>query len=445
MARTADIRLFMVSQFPYATFSQHLKVAEKIYDGINKVIATVESKDGDYSKADLVVIDNISLVFRVKSAVKFCCVRNEGMYVLNNLEGFIAELKVLVAMGGTNKYFYDMILPRDADVMYAFNNNSEHLAVLNAHVYSNLTRRHQNRARAGSQNDIDFKLDMGKGEKPLAFSIKNIEFTEKSVSFRLWCECEIPRNAFSSMYDFVIITPELAKAFARVEEIKKEDKQLTPFEQLAKEINQAMFDDLIQDNLIKVALAKGLARSKTPLVTKHTTIELGVYDFEFYTDKSETFNGTVQIVVSLDDTAIYSKVLKLAPLISDQSHMNIFYSTGEQRKDINKFLEENLEPDSVDNIARWIKDSLLHDQENNPRLTPLYCTTNGNRTIVIKPVAINGKEGDHVEIIFESGYVSSVIPFDLNYIEVEELPPAVAVKPTKPRGLLTRLLSVFSW
>lgn len=205
MARNADIRLYLVKQFPYATLSDFLAAAEQIEKGINQTLTGGFTLPSTFAAIDFIKYmgDTKSMGFTVRTPTKFTNELGDMEFTIASLAAFIDELRVLVHlrnMGGVN--FGQVVIPPDGDIMYSFGNEGDMYNIFSAELFSCLTRRFQNRGRRGCDNDYHFELKFPLDLVPVNVSIKDINFKDDKVYFRLFIDTEIMHNALGGQYVF---------------------------------------------------------------------------------------------------------------------------------------------------------------------------------------------------------------------------------------------------
>lgn len=435
MSRTSDIRQYMIAQYPYMSYNQMLKQVKCIQD---EFIAETDklTKGGDSHQLGLISDAYAQASFKIKSNIEFSALDSDATFTASNLNAFVQELEALTKINKEGQ-FYDMIIPRTGDVMYAFGNNLEDIANLNGAVYSYLTRRYNNRGRKGSTNDIKFRMKFTEGTVG-EFWIKNIEFGNGLVSFKLGCEFEIIHNSFKSMYDFKIITPELGQAVKRVRDIcQPVSKQDSLFTKLLNQVNESILDysaDGIHPELPRT-LVMGISRLFTKQSAGEVAIKMGVYDFTF---KREPAPGYCFIDVGLGDTIIYStRHVSIVETYNDITNLSLpsIYSSQwvqDPMEFINEYVGDTFIESAVNELIK-IRDGNL--------AKVVYVNSVKGLTIRAIGKEIEGKVYHKVEFSFDNLVCTSSRLFDLT-----NLKPIAKPEPVKePKGFLTRLLSVFSW
>ncbi|QGH71993.1 hypothetical protein N1M2_130 [Klebsiella phage N1M2] len=437
MSRTSDIRHYMVSQYPYMSYSQMLGQVKRIQDEF-KVEINKGNEVGDSYTYGLIGDSYGRVMFKIKSNTEFSALDADANFTASNLNAFIIELEALVKLNKEG-HFYDMIIPRTGDIMYAFGNNLEDIANLNAMLYSYLTRRHANRGRKGSDNDIKFKMKFTEGAIG-EFWVRNIEFTDKMVSFKVGCEFEIIHNAFKSMYDFVIVTPALGQAVNPIKALK--EKEVKPKKE-KKAINT--FDELVNDiaNEPKLCISKFLAvkmletgiRSlgKTEGLVNVGNVSHAGIQFELRKYGQE---GPMMLYVEVDENLVFSaSIISFKRISNDMDKSVTAKQITEQsiiRHDFMEWLEEYVGDDYIHNVCKWLagKESGVAGAVNSEYQWDQY--TYGDFSILIE---VSPSGGFDVTVKCDDTTVASPFPFEMEHV----------VETLKPRGFLTRLLSVFSW
>lgn len=205
MARNADIRLYLVKQFPYASLRDFLAAAEQIEKGIKQTLTGGFTLPSTFAAIDFIKYmgDSKSMGFTVRTPTKFTNELGDMEFTVASLAAFIDELKVMVFlrdMGGAN--FGQVVIPPNDDIMYSFGHESDMYNIFNAELFSCLTRRFQNRGRRGCDNDYHFELKFPLDLVPVNVSIKDISFRDDKVYFRLFIDTEIMHNALGGQYVF---------------------------------------------------------------------------------------------------------------------------------------------------------------------------------------------------------------------------------------------------
>lgn len=446
MSRTSDIRHYMVSQYPYMSYSQMLTQVRRVQEEFKVEINNGNEVGDDYTYG-LIGDSYGRVMFKIKSNTEFSALDADANFTVSNLNAFITELEALVKINKEG-HFYDLVIPRTGDIMYAFGNNLEDIANLNAMLYSYLTRRHANRGRKGSNNDIKFKMKFTEGTLG-GFWVKDIEFTDKMVSFKVGCEFEIIHNAFKGMYDFVIITPELGQAVSPVATLKEKEakpkkakapapKPLNAFDELVDEItNEPKLD--ISKFLAVQMLETGIrSLSKSEGMVNVGIVGYGDIQLEL---RKYGVEGPMMVYIEFEDDLVFTaSAINFKRVVEDMAK-SVALEQHENRKlvrhDFMTWLEEYVGEDHILNVCKWLigKETGVSAVINSEYHWDQY--TYGDFAVLVE---LGHDDSFKVTIKCDDTTIVSPFTFDL-----EETVEILKCKYNKPRGFLTKLLSVFSW
>lgn len=190
MARNADIRIQLVSQFPFETLQGLLKQAMILRGAIS---GTLEKMAGSEEPHVFhVSIDSLKgkiATYVVESKSKFKLEGAPNSFTTAGLDSFIHELSYYCSLPSYNdKTFTSIITGEDRDVIWGFQDDMESLVMVNVEIYSALIRRFQNRGRVGSDNVHKFKRtvrDYIGIETVVEFTIDHINFGAHELQYRL--------------------------------------------------------------------------------------------------------------------------------------------------------------------------------------------------------------------------------------------------------------------
>lgn len=208
MARNADIRLYLVKQFPYMNLKGLLRVAELTEKEIKNGLTFNDGRELPklvYVSTTINYMGSfVNHMFNIRTMTKFTNEVGDLEFTIASLSAFVDELKVLVHVRGMGECkFSEVVIPADPDIIYSFSQDEEVYSIFNAELFSCLTRRFQNRGRRGCDNDYHFEIHFPQELLPVNVSIKDIVINETDISYRLFVDTEIMHNALAGTRTFV--------------------------------------------------------------------------------------------------------------------------------------------------------------------------------------------------------------------------------------------------
>lgn len=459
MSRNADIRPYLVKQCPYANLRTLLAISrtlllamspEKTIGKSGNVIHIEHTKDVD------------PLQFTIHCENKFRSMNGEFMFTTTSVEQFVAELDIYVnAMGRGDQTFIDMITGGDQDIRYAFASQDDVLAGLNAEVYSVLIRRHQNRNRVGSNNEYNVRLDFKGEDRPCFVLIKDMEFTEKMVSFKLVADTEIMRNALGGLRDFAIPTQELGRAYVAraIQHLveKEEEEPENKFVEILGDLvdstdphNYADNEDVLTSGLKSGLneICKMTAPTEAAGVLFELHVRAGVYKLSFTKIRRIKHKTTFDIVLWLDNTELcVFKGLNLVECLTGMNKLPKSDKIPEHISDFGAatFLSETLGL-HYNQVLEWIRSCVLSNDPI-PNYIPLYYAVGCSAAefsdgfiVCVQPEKRGFFKNDSISITYGNIRYINAYPFFLDILQkAEDLP--VKPKEDKEKGFFRRLLT----
>lgn len=201
MARNADIRLYLVTQFPYMSISTLQSLTTSMIKGIQKVKDDIDAflpKEFSVNCTELYLGDPVTPTFSLRTETKFTTASGELEFTIASLELFNRELRGLILTRGLGmSKFSDVVFPNDDNLNYVLDHEGDVLSILNVEVFSCLTRRYQNSGRRGCDNPYYFEMEMPWALSPYKFTIDKITFGDKEVHYQISCDNSAVNKALS--------------------------------------------------------------------------------------------------------------------------------------------------------------------------------------------------------------------------------------------------------
>lgn len=214
MARNSDIRSFIISQVPLATIGQ-------IHQGMKELSVLVDSLQSKYALNKVSAQGREFSVCIANKHVKFMLLDDLSKFAsfgkvsyeftTTSLGSFLSSLSVMSEiMGCKDRTFANLVLPLYPILMKITGNQESTASIIVGEAFTGLMKRYSNRLRSGSNNNYRFKVNIINKDRPVTFTIFNLDFMEGDrVAFDLTSSDESINKEIDVRHTVSLPTPEV--------------------------------------------------------------------------------------------------------------------------------------------------------------------------------------------------------------------------------------------
>lgn len=387
MSRASDIRTYIIARQPKLTIDELYVLVAQLHASVESLITLRQNNE---KPPMTVTVKNITLELRGNKLHT-----KEGIvFSPSSLETFTETLYLMKGdMGLGCRTFATLDPDLYGDLLLACANVEDDVAKINSEIFSGLLKRYHNRARAGANNDYQFKYRLSTCKtRFITFDLKNMAFDDKDhVDFDIEVNDPILQEVLGGHHRYPMPTGKVAsqrlseKLKCAFTEVPSEDTILSMvngFRKYGTELHEVY-------DLLEIA-AGWIAGKKLGLTVMCQDFVSGIYHVKFA--RAEPNFDEISVVISdegrsiilgnkfsakaivdyINEPFIKERPRKTAYMPSGVA-MGMLIMDGGERETYFDLLEQEVDPDSFDfsSKAKSAENRLV-------AITPIAYTASGD-------------------------------------------------------------------